>query len=165
MWRAGVLMIKSIKTKHYEHILKINEAFVHWLAPLDLAQLEWVLSIATYKRQVDDAQAVLFGYPYDANYPEHKNLIWLNRHVSNFFYIDRIIVDACAQGRGYGKLLYQDVEDFARQSGYSHMTCEVNTVPNNPSSHAFHLAMGYTAIGDEDYPDYDSSLRYYKKAL
>ena len=127
-------MINPIKTIHYEQILKINQEFVHWLSPLEHAQLEWVLSISTYKRQVDDGKAVLFGYPHDVNYPDHKNLIWLSRHVSNYFYIDRIIVDASAQGHGYGKLLYQDVEKFARQSGYSHIACEVNTTPNNPSS-------------------------------
>lgn len=158
-------MIKSIKSNHYEQILKVNQEFVHWLAPLDRAQLDWVLSVATYKRQVNDAKAVLFGYPHDADYPDHKNLIWLNRHVSNFFYIDRIIVDASAQGHGYGKLLYQDVENYARESGYSYMACEVNTQPNNPASHAFHLTMGYDAIGDQDYPDYDAAVRYYKKAL
>ncbi len=138
---------------------------MHWLAPLDRAQLEWVLSVSTYKRQIDEAKAVLFGYPHDADYPDHKNLIWLNRHASNFFYIDRIIVDTSAQGLGYGKLLYQDVEAFARQSGYSHIACEVNTKPNNPTSHAFHLAMDYVAIGDQDYPDYDAAVRYYKKAI
>ena len=49
--------------------------------------------------------------------------------------------------------------------GFAHLACEVNTRPNNPASHTFHLKMGFKAIGDADYPDYKASLRYYEKPL
>jgi len=108
---------------------------------------------------------VLLGYPHDVDYPDHKNMTWLSHHVLDYFSIDRIIVDSSAHGNGYGGLLYQDVENFARELGHAHIACEVNIRPNNPASHAFHLAMGYVVIGDEDYPDYNAAIRYYKKAL
>ena len=158
-------MISPITSRHYEQILKINQEFVHWLSPLDTEKLDWVLSISSYKRQIDEAQAVLFGYAHNADYPNHKNMTWLSQHVVNYFYIDRIIIDPKAQGKGYGRLLYEDIENFARKAGYSNITCEVNTKPNNPKSHAFHLAMGFNPIGDQDYPDYDAALRYYIKTL
>ena len=158
-------MINPITSHHYDQILKINQEFVHWLSPLDSQRLDWVLSIASYKRQIDNAQAVLFGYPHDADYPDHKNMTWLSQHVENYFYIDRIIIDPKAQGQGYGKRLYQDIEKFARKAGFKHIACEVNTKPNNPRSHAFHLAMGFVPIGDQDYPEYDAALRYYIKSL
>lgn len=138
---------------------------MHWLSPLDADRLDWLLSIATYKRQIDNAQAVLFGYAHDADYPDHKNMTWLSKHVENYFYIDRIIVDPSAQGKGYAKSLYQDIENFAREAGYAHMACEVNTKPDNPKSHKFHLAMGYESIGEENYPNYNAILRYYIKKI
>ena len=64
-------MITDINPNHYAQFLKINEEFVHWLAPMDRAKLEWVLSIAAYARQINDAEAVLIGYAHDIDYPDH----------------------------------------------------------------------------------------------
>lgn len=158
-------MIADISPQHYPQILKINAEFVHWLSVLDEARLKWVLGLASYARQIDDAQAILIGYAHDVDYPDHKNLMWLSRHVENYFYIDRIIVDKTAQGRGYGRKLYEDIEAFARARGYDWLACEVNTKPDNPASHKFHLALGFTAIGEADYPQYDAAVRYYAKRL
>lgn len=158
-------MIGDITPGHYDQILTINQEFVHWLSPLDRDRLQYILSIASYARQIEDARGILIGYPHDANYPDHKNLMWLNRHAENFFYIERVIIDASVQGRGYGRQLYRDVEEFVRSNGYSSLVCDVNTKPDNPGSHGFHLALGFKVMGEEDYPQYDVSLRYYEKKL
>ena len=158
-------MIGEIGLEHYDQILRINQEFVHWLAPLDKSGLERVLSIASYKRQIANGHGVLIGYAHDADYPDHKNLTWLRARLENFFYIDRIIIDANAQGKGYGRQLYKDVGDYARAQGFELLACEVNTRPNNPGSHAFHTRCGFEPIGDVDYPDYDAALRYYAKPL
>ena len=54
---------------------------------------------------------------------------------------------------------------YARDGGYEYLACEVNTKPNNPGSHAFHLKMGFEVLGDKDYPEFDAALRYYAKKL
>ena len=141
--------ISDITRAHYDQFLKINTEFVHWLAPLDAARLDYILERATYAKQIDEAQAVLIGYPHDVDYPDHENITWLHKNLETFFYIDRIIIDAQAQGKGYGRRLYEDIADFARTRGYPYIACEVNTVPNNPTSHDFHLAMGFTPLGEE----------------
>ena len=158
-------MIGEITPDHHKQILKINARFVHWLSPLDETALHYILSMAAYKRQLGEAQGVLIGYPHDTNYPDHKNLVWLNGCINNFFYIERVIIDEASQGKGYGRRLYEDVEAFARSCGYMSLACEVNTRPDNPGSHKFHLSMGFTAIGEEDYPEYEASVRYYQKRL
>ena len=158
-------MISDIRPEHYAQLLKINETFVHWLSPLDEARLIWLLERTEYARQIDNAQAVLIGYAHDVDYPDHKNLTYLSSHLDNYFYIDRIIIDAAAQGKGYGRLLYEDFEQYARERGYDYLACEVNTKPDNPGSHRFHLKLGFEAIGDKDYPQFDSALRYYAKKL
>lgn len=143
----------------------MNEYFVHWLSPLDQQELDYILQRASYQRQINNGQGVLLGYGDKVDYPDHKNLKWLSGHLQNFFYIDRIIIDEAARGQGLGRALYKDVEHYARTHGFAHLACEVNTQPNNPASHAFHLKAGFKAIGDADYPDYKASVRYYQKPL
>jgi len=158
-------MIGPVGKAHHRSILQMNEAFVHWLSPLDQNKLDYILDRAAYQRQINDGAGVLLGYADDVDYPDHKNLTWLNTKLSNFFYIDRIIISGAAQGQGLGRRLYEDVESFARKAGYKTLACEVNTKPNNPTSHHFHLSMGFKPIGDVDYPAYDAALRYYAKHI
>ena len=158
-------MISAIEPKHFEKILKLNTEFVHWLSPLDEAGLLYLLDKASYTRQIDNGAGVLIGYAHDTDYPDHKNLRWLNARLKNFFYIDRIIIDAAVHGQGYGQRLYKDLETYARERGYDWVACEVNTLPDNPDSHAFHLKRGFEPLGDEAYPEIDKALRYYAKPL
>ena len=123
-------MISDIKTRHHQDLLRLNEAFVHWLSPLDEAGLSYVLERADYARQIAEGQGVLIGDSHDVDYPDHWNMAWLSRHLKNFFYIDRIIIDERAQGKGLGQKLYADVERHARAGGYAWLACEVNTLPN-----------------------------------
>ena len=143
----------------------MNAEFVHWLSPLDPESLDYILQRATYQRQIRDGAGILLGYAHDVIYPDHKNLTWLKRHLADFLYIDRIIIDRAAHGQGLGYKLYEDVTNFARMQGYKWVACEVNTRPDNPASHAFHLKMDFNVIGEADYPDYDVAVRYYAKPL
>ena len=162
-------MISDFKAEFYDQFLQLNEEFVHWLSPMDEARLKWVLRRASYARQIESAPGVLggalIGYAHDVDYPDHKNLNWLSKELDEYFYIDRMIISAKSQGRGYGAKLYDDIADFALSRGYGYLACEVNTKPNNPSSHIFHEKMGFKAIGDKEYPAYNAALRYYAKAL
>ncbi len=157
--------ISDMTPAHFKTFLRLNDEFVHWTAPMDQTELKFVLSHADYARQIDGGAGVLIGYAHDTDYPDHWNLEWLRQRLTNFFYIDRIIIDAAAQGAGLGQQLYSDVADFARAKGHSHLACEVNTLPDNPSSHRFHLRFGFKPIGEQDFPDYNKSVRYYAAAL
>ena len=157
-------MIGPITPDHYDQILKINAEFVHWLSPLDRDDLIALLGRAHYTRQIDNGQGVLIGYAHDVDY-DHKNLRWLRARFDAFFYIDRVIIDGAAQGKGYGQKLYEDFETEARRRGLPRLVCEVNTKPDNPGSHRFHERFGFHAVGEEDYPDYNAAVRYYEKPL
>jgi len=158
-------MIGPILKFHRAKILRMNEDFVHWLSPLDDDKLDYILDRAAYQRQIYDGAGVLLGYPHNVDYPDHKNLTYLRKHLSNFFYIERVIISRQAQGQGLGQSLYKDVERFARSQGFKHLACEVNTKPNNPGSHLFHERLGFNALADVDYPNYNAALRYYEKPL
>ena len=157
-------MIGPILKSHHITILRMNEEFVHWLSPLDKNGLSNLLALSHYKKQIHDAAGVLIGYAHDVNY-DHKNLKWLRARFDQFYYIDRIILSAAAQGKGFGKQLYADFEAEARAKNLPRLVCEVNTKPNNPGSHAFHERLGFTALADVDYPNYNATLRYYEKRL
>ena len=152
-------MIGDITERHHVMLLRMNTEFVHWLSPLDEAGLFYVLARANYARQIDEAAGVLIGYAYDVDYPDHWNMAWLSMHLRNFFYIDRVIIDRAAQGQGLGRKLYADVEHYAW------LACEVNTQPNNPGSHAFHLSQGFETLGAQEFPDKGKAVRYYAKAM
>lgn len=157
-------MISPILKSHRAKILRMNQEFVHWLSPLDEDDLTALLDLAQYKKQIHDAAGVLIGYAHDVDY-DHKNLKWLRARFDTFFYIDRIILDSSAQGKGYGRQLYADFEAQARRRGLPRLVCEVNTKPNNPGSHSFHERLGFTALADVEYPDYNAAIRYYEKLL
>ncbi|MGJ8562524.1 MAG: GNAT family N-acetyltransferase [Alphaproteobacteria bacterium] len=157
--------IEEIKPEHHAQILKMNTEFVHWLAPLSEMGLIHLLGLATYKKQIGEASAILIGYPHDVDYPDHWNLSWLNQNFDNYFYIDRIIVGTAAQGQALGRRLYTDIADFARTRGYARLCCEVNIIPDNPASHKFHRQQGFTPCGEQTHMTEDKAVRYYTKAL
>ena len=64
-----------------------------------------------------------------------------------FRYVDRVAVAPDARGCGVGRRLYEAVADHARAAGAAEVTCEVNLVPPNPDSQAFHAALGFVEVG------------------
>jgi len=157
-------MIGPVLKSHHAKILLMNQDFVHWLSPLDHGELTDLLNLAQYKKQINDADGVLIGYAHDVEY-DHKNLKWLRARFDSFYYIDRIILGAAAQGKGYGRQLYADFEAQAQRRGLPRLVCEVNTRPNNLGSHKFHERLGFKPLADVDYPDYNIAVRYYEKPL
>lgn len=154
---------RPIQPAHHAAILRNNQQFVHWLSPLDGADLTVLLGHADYAQQFADGQAALIGYAGDSAY-RHKHVDYLSARLDRYVYIDRIVIGAAGQGQGWGRTLYADIEEFARRSGHTHLACEVNTRPDNPGSHAFHRALGFAAFGDEDYEG-GVSVRYYVRKL
>lgn len=158
-------MIEDIRPEHHAKLLQMNAEFVHWLSPLDQVELVYVLDRAAYARQIMNGTGVLIGYAHDVNYPDHWNLAWLKTRLEGFFYIDRVIIDRASQGQGVGRQLYADVAQYAKSKGYVWLACEVNTVPDNPGSHAFHVSEGFKPLGEQAFPDSSKAVRYYAKAL
>ncbi len=64
-----------------------------------------------------------------------------------FRYVDRIAVAPAARGTGLGRSLYAAVAEHARAEGAAEVTCEVNLVPPNPDSQAFHARLGFVEVG------------------
>lgn len=76
-----------------------------------------------------------------------ENYRWFSERSGDFLYIDRIVLAPEARGSGAGRALYARVFDAARAAHASEVTCEVNVEPVNPSSLAFHAALGFHEVG------------------
>ena len=63
-----------------------------------------------------------------------------------FLYVDRIVVDPVAWGRGLAQGFYRTFVTSA--VGHTHLCAEVNTVPRNERSLDFHQRFGFKAIGE-----------------
>lgn len=120
-------------------------------------------AVSDYARQVCAGEGVLFAYGGDSVY-RHRNIDWFSERLDHFFYIDRIIIGPTARGQGWGNRLYDDLANFARSQGFTALACEVNTQPDNPASHSFHLALGFQPMADVDYAD-NKCVRYYWRKL
>jgi uncharacterized protein len=127
-------------------MLELNRASERELSALDEQRLEWIMGLAHSAvvaeragELVGFALAIAPGTAYDS-----ENYRWFSARYESFLYLDRIVVGASQRRLGIGTRLYDDMEAAAMP--FQRMVCEVNVLPPNPASLAFHLARGYTQI-------------------
>jgi predicted GNAT superfamily acetyltransferase len=126
-------------------LLALNNANARELSWLEPDRLAHLVSQAFLAACVGDA-ALLLAFAQDADY-DSPNFLWFRDRYERFVYVDRVVVMPAARGRGLARRLYQDLFDAARRVGHPRVVCEVNSVPPNPVSDAFHAAMGFSAVG------------------
>jgi predicted GNAT superfamily acetyltransferase len=152
------LRLARIEPRHHAEVLELNARDVDKLSPLDDDRLRWILARCAAPFVVEDDEGVLGfclalerGTDYDGRYYAS-----FTERYASFLYLDRIAVSERARRRGVGSRLYAACEVQARPLG--RMLCEVNVVPMNAASMAFHTARGYVevdrvAVGPDDDPD------------
>ena len=145
------ISIRDVQTEDCPAIVGLNDGEVEHTSPMDLKRLSLLASLAAYFRVAlsgDRVVAFLLamkdGVPY-----QNDNYGWFSSRYSSFLYIDRIVVGSDFQGCGIGTLLYQDVFTFSRQTGIPMITCEINTIPPNKRSAAFHAGFGFREVGSQ----------------
>lgn len=72
------------------------------------------------------------------------NYQWFSAEYDDFVYVDRIVVEESHRGVGFGRAFYDWLQ--ARLDP-PRITCEVNEIPPNPRSMAFHEALGFERVG------------------
>jgi len=142
-------VIRDAVEADFATILALNAADEHYLSPLDDARLTRLHAQATSHRviTVDDVTAgFLLAFDDGSGY-EGLNFGWFARHLSNFMYIDRVVIDSAFRGRGLGSALYEDLIALALHRDIANVVCEYDLQPPNPGSAAFHAAMGFREVG------------------
>jgi uncharacterized protein len=157
--------IDDLRTLDATYILSLNNEHAKETSALDHASLTTLLDMAFYARGIDrGATAFLIALDHNASY-ENPNFAWFRASGKSFVYIDRIIVSSSARGLGIGRLLYDDLFAMAKQAGQYRVVCEVNIEPPNPASEAFHVAMGFDAVGQATIHNGAKTVRYFEKKL
>jgi predicted GNAT superfamily acetyltransferase len=129
----------------------LNETAVPHVNSIDAGAFEGFLAEAAYFRVVSlrgEIAAFLVGLRPGAIYAS-PNYRWFCENYADFLYIDRLVVASEFHRRGIGMLLYEDIERFAQQRAPL-LGCEVNLVPANPGSLAFHERFGFSQVATQE---------------
>ncbi|MDO9408913.1 GNAT family N-acetyltransferase [Patulibacter sp.] len=137
----------ELEPRHHAEVLELNARDVDKLAPMDEDRLRWIAARATAPLVVEDDDGVLgfcLAVPHGTDF-DGRYYAWFGERYASYLYLDRIVVADRARRRGVGTMLYAACEDRARPLG--RMLCEVNVVPLNAPSMAFHGSRGYAEVG------------------
>lgn len=144
---ADVPDLRPLRETDVADVLALNEANVTELSPMDEDRLQLLLGLAD-RFDVLDVDGAFGGFvitmgpgaAYDS-----ENFRWFAGRHKRFYYLDRIVLHEQFRRRGLGSVVYDEIERVA--SPYSRLALEVNLVPRNDPSLAFHAARGYVEVG------------------
>jgi hypothetical protein len=141
------MRLRELTPADWPRLLALNLASVQELSELDEQRLQWIMSLAHRSLAIESegemvafAVAIASGTAYDS-----ENYRWFAARFERFLYLDRVVVVESLRRRGIGAQLYDAMEAAAAR--LQRMVCEVNVLPPNPASLAFHAARGYVEIG------------------
>lgn len=144
-------IIRDATEHDYSEIIRLNLESEHFLSELNFTSLSTLHTQAAYHRvltQEGKIKAFLLAFREGASY-DSPNYCWFAKKFTNFLYIDRVVVDASAQGNGFGTLMYKDLFKFARQTNANRITCEFDINPPNEKSRRFHAKFGFKEVGSQ----------------
>jgi predicted GNAT superfamily acetyltransferase len=126
----------------------LNERNVVKLAPMDEARLHELRALAD-RFDVLDVDGAFAGFviTFTPGAPYDSELYgWFaERYAEDFYYLDRIVLHESVRRQGLGTFVYDEIERVAARHG--RLALEVNLVPRNDASLAFHAARGYVEVG------------------
>ncbi len=145
------LSVRDANVVDFPDILRLNTEWVHFTSHLDEAALAKLHALSPYHRvAVSGGRVVAFllalreGCDYDS-----PNYRWFADRDGAFLYVDRVVVDTAAQGRGVARMLYDDLIGLAKASGIDRVVCELDAEPPNEASARFHGACGFVEVGTQ----------------
>ena len=145
-------------------LLALNNAHAEELSFLTADRYAELVGRAFYARRIGDADAFLMAFDQNADY-DSPNFLWFRERYPRFIYIDRVVVDGAARGRGLARRLYEDLFDAALRANHDVVVCEVNAEPPNPASDAFHAALGFAEVGAAAIHGGEKTVRYFARAV
>ncbi len=148
-------VLRPIADDDVPPVLGLNERNVEMLAPMDEARLR-ELRLMADRFDVLDVDGVFAGFvvtfPPGTSYDSENYRWFTERYDTEFYYLDRIVLHEDFRRHGLGSFIYDEVERTAAQ--YGRLALEVNLVPRNHGSLAFHERRGYVEVGrlgDDDH--------------
>ena len=146
------LLIRDVRPADLPALLPMNNALTPHVGLVDAARLadlvgwaELALAAEIGGTLAGGMVAIGPGTVYDS-----PNYRWFCDRYPDFLYVDRVFVAPACFGRGIGRRLYGPIMARAGARG-APVTCEVNELPPNPDSVAFHERLGFVTVGSQEY--------------
>ena len=140
-------LLRPLRESDVPAVLALNEANVEVLSAMDEAELASVESLAD-RFDVLDVDGAFAGFvvtmragtAYGSAYYG-----WFNQRFERFYYLDRIVLHPDFRRQGLGGFVYDEIEQVA--ASFGRLCLEVNLVPPNDPSLAFHAGRGFVEVG------------------
>ena len=145
-------------------LLTLNNANAEKTSFLTAQKWQSMIGAAFTATCVRGPAALVIAFDQDADY-DSVNFKWFRERLSRFVYIDRIVVGEHHRGAGLARSMYDDLFERGRSAGQDIVVCEVNAIPPNPGSDAFHARMGFTEMGQAELAGSEKTVRYLAKHL
>ena len=142
-------VIRTACLKDFPRMLALNSQSVHFLSPLNSQRLAHLHNQAAYRKIIEvdgQVQAFLLAFRQGANY-DSPNYIWFSQRYHSFCYIDRVVVQQDYRRQGFAAALYDDLLRSVCEGEKAPITCEIDIMPANPGSLAFHDGYGFIEVG------------------
>lgn len=142
--------LRELRDTDVAEVLTLNEANVEKLAPMDEARLHLLRCLAD-RFDVVDVDGAFAGFVMtfapgtDYDSPNYRWFARRHQRHGSFYYLDRIVLHEKFRRQGLGRLVYHEIERVA--APYERLCLEVNLVPRNDASLAFHAGRGYVEVG------------------
>ena len=164
---TDTVTIRDIEMDDVDWIVALNNEAVPHVTPIDRPVLVEILDQACYVKAVLVGErpagfliALWPGRDYDSIHYR-----WFSEIYEAFLYVDRVAIVEGSTRSGLGRALYADLEDFARAHGAPRIALEVNSLPPNPRSMAFHERIGFLPVGELEHDGGDKRVVLMAKPL
>ncbi|MFT5172029.1 MAG: putative GNAT superfamily acetyltransferase [Gammaproteobacteria bacterium] len=139
---------RALEASDLDAVHALNEAAIPAVNRVSVTQLSELNKMAS-QFVVANYDQVLAGFLIlmapGASYSS-VNYQWFSARYARFLYVDRIVIDRQFHRRGIGHSFYARAWLAAQQQSAA-LTCEVNVIPPNPQSMAFHTQCGFSQVG------------------
>jgi predicted GNAT superfamily acetyltransferase len=137
-------MIRRLTRDDLPAVLALNNAHALDVNALTSDELTTLVAVAELALVVDDGLGFLIALS-ERTPAQGPNHAWFLARHAQFLYVDRVVVAPEARRGGHARRLYEHVIAAA---GDRPVCCEVNLVPANPASLAFHQQLGFSPCGE-----------------
>lgn len=159
-------VVRPLEAADLDAVRELNAANVPAVGVLDDDRVALFRRAATWWVALHDDTlvATLVGLREGVEYASPNYRWFADRH-PRFAYVDRIAVAPAARGTGLAQQLYERWFALARTDEVPVVCAEVNVVPPNPRSTAFHLRLGFSSVAELAPYDGDERVALMERAL